>query len=88
MSNYIGYKTEDNLRRKANNTGEAIDTIGKNQNVKSFSTKPGQMSGKEQASFEQAKLNRLNKKQPVKTIKDLSSDLILALSLKYGCVAA
>lgn len=88
MSNYIGYKPEDNARRKANNTGEAIDTIGNNQNVKAISTKPGQMSMKEQAAFEQMKLNRLNKKQPVKTIKDLPSDLVLALAQKYGCKAA
>ena len=88
MSNYIGYKPEDNARRKANNTGEAIDTVGKNQNVKAISTKPGQMSMKEQAAFEQMKLNRLNKKQPVKSINDLSPDLILALKQKYGCKAA
>ena len=88
MSNYKGYKPEDNARRKANNTGECIDTIGKNQNVKAISTKPGQMSMKEQAAYQQMKLNRLNKKQPVKTIDDMPVELISELIAKYGCKVA
>jgi hypothetical protein len=66
MSNYIGYKLEDNLRRKATNTGEELESVGQNKNVKAYSTKPGQLSMKAQASLENAKLKCLNKKQPVK----------------------
>lgn len=88
MSNYQGYRLEDNVRRKANNTGESIDGIGKNKNVKSISSKPGQLSAKSQVYLEQLKLSRLNKKQPVKTIKDLSQELIRALTTKYCCKTA
>jgi hypothetical protein len=86
MSNYIGYKPEDNARRKANNTGDSIPTVGKNQNVKCLSTKPGQLSMKEQAAFQQMKLNRLNKKQPVRSMNQFSDDELKAMQAKYGCM--
>ena len=35
MSNYFGYKPEDNQKRKENNT-DVIDSLGKNSNVKSY----------------------------------------------------
>lgn len=88
MSNYRGYSQEDNTRRKANNTGESIDGIGTNQNVKSISTKHGQLSARDQVAFEQMKLNRLNKKQPIKTMDQMDTKLILALNSKYGCKIA
>jgi hypothetical protein len=84
MSNYIGYDQNDNARRKANNTGDAIDGIGKNQNVKAYSSKPGQLSMKDQASLEQTKLNRLNKSQPVRSLKDFSEQELVDLAIKYG----
>lgn len=65
MSNYIGYKLEDNARRKMNNTGDSTET-GCNSNVKSYSSKPGQLSAYQQADELTRKQQCLNKKQPVK----------------------
>ena len=42
------YDTAANVKRKANNTG-SVAGEGKNVNVKAFSTKPGQLSAKQQA---------------------------------------
>lgn len=69
MSNYIGYKQSDNERRKANNLTDQLP-LGPNQNVKCYSTKPGQDSAKTQAQKEASKYRRLNRKQPVKHITD------------------
>lgn len=68
MSGYKGYKPEDNIRRKSNNTGEVIDTIGQNQNVKSYSSKPGQLAGWEQNDQLEEKNKHRNAKQPVRTL--------------------
>lgn len=81
MSNYFGYKLEDNTRRKINNTGDSLD-IGKNSNVKSYSSKVGQLSMKSQADLEARRLKRLNAKMPVKI---LTEDEIKSL---YGDLAA
>ena len=67
MSNYKGYKTVDNIRRKANNIGQSIG-FGPNNNIKSYSTKIGQLSSKAQAQVLQTKYNKLNKKQPIKIL--------------------
>ena len=70
MSNYFGYKIEDNARRKSNNTGDELGW-GQNNNVKSYSSKPGQKSMKSQARILADKQQRLNKKQPIISMKDL-----------------
>lgn len=69
MSNYIGYKPEDNERRKANNMTDQLG-YGPNNNVKSYSSKPGQLSAKSQAEAEHKKYQRLNRKQPVVVLTD------------------
>lgn len=51
MSNYgpkgkSQYTAVDNIKRKANNTGDSVGE-GPNTNVKSYSTKPGQLSNKQ-----------------------------------------
>lgn len=58
------YSAVDNARRKSNN----LDPVGfgPNVNAKAYSTKPGQMSGKAQASLTARIQNAANKKQPVK----------------------
>lgn len=61
------YSAVDNARRKANNTGDAVG-VGPNVNAKSFSSKPGQMSAKQQASVSAQIQARANKKMPVKTL--------------------
>ena len=66
MSNYEGYRLEDNVKRKSNNTGDVVETAGKNQNVKSWSSKPGQLSARQQANLEAKKYQELNKQQEVK----------------------
>lgn len=60
------YSAVNNARRKANNTGDAVDGVGPNVNAKAYSTKPGQMSGKAQADLSARIQAAANKKQPVK----------------------
>jgi len=53
------YNIADNVNRKINNVGDVAGS-GKNQNVKSFSSKPGQLSSKQQASLEAKKAKKLS----------------------------
>ena len=59
------YTSTDNMKRKAKNLTEAVP-VGPNSNVKAYSSKPGQMSGKAQADLTARLQNAANKKQPVK----------------------
>lgn len=59
------YTPTDNMKRKAKNLTDAVP-VGPNSNVKAYSSKPGQMSGKAQASLTAKLQNAANKKQPVK----------------------
>lgn len=58
------YTPADNARRKSNNLDPV--GVGPNVNAKAISTKPGQMSGKAQASLTARIQAAANKKQPVK----------------------
>ncbi len=80
MSNYIGYKPEDNFRRKSNNTTDELGW-GQNNNVKQYSTKPGQLSAKQQADAETKRQRALNRKQPVKRY---TPEEIQAMNMQYG----
>lgn len=60
------YNPADNAKRKANNVGDSTE-IGPNQNIKSYSSKPGQLSGKQSAALTARIQNAANKKQPVTT---------------------
>jgi len=53
------YNPADNARRKMNNTGD-VAGAGPNVNAKAYSTKPGQLSAKAQASAEAAKTKKLS----------------------------
>lgn len=81
MSNYIGYCLEDNIRRKENNVGDSLD-IGPNQNVKSYSSKPGQLSSKSQAQQMTDHYAKLNRKQPCKELSKMKCPLERSLFLK------
>jgi hypothetical protein len=61
------YNPTDNIKRKAKNTGDEVEDIGGNKNVKALSTKPGQLSAKAQAKLEAAKDKAKSAKMPVKT---------------------
>ena len=70
MSNYgpkkAGlYNAPDNERRKVSRTGDVMEGIGQNKAVRSYSTKPGQLSAKDSAAAEQKKVKQLS--GPVKT---------------------
>ena len=58
------YNLADNVGRKANNTGDTAGD-GPNQNVKSYSTKPGQLSAKQQAALLHSKRNIKANSEPV-----------------------
>ena len=78
------YSAVDNARRKANNTGDAVDGIGPNVNAKAYSSKPGQLSGKQQASVSAKIQERANKKMPVTTLKDMSPEKAQAMKEQYN----
>ena len=59
------YNPVDNAKRKANNM-DPVEGIGPNTNAKSYSSKPGQLSGKQSADLTARIQNKANKKQPVK----------------------
>ena len=59
------YNVADNARRKMNNVGDTTG-FGPNVNTKSFSTKPGQLSSKAQASLTSRIQQAANRKQPVR----------------------
>lgn len=73
MSNYGPkgydlYNEIDNISRKISRTGDSLD-LGVNSQVRSYSTKPGQLSSKSSANRESARYQRLNKKQPTKSYR-------------------
>ena len=83
MSNYgpkkAGlYNAPDNERRKVSRTGDEA-AIGPNTAVRSYSTKPGQLSAKASASAEQRKVKKLS--GPVKVYTPEEKE---ALSAKMG----
>ena len=61
------YTEADNAERKKNNTGDVVEGIGQNRNVKAYSTKAGQLSAKQSADRQARQDKKRNKKQPVKT---------------------
>lgn len=81
MSNYKGYKLEDNLKRKSNNI-DLIEQLSGNNNVKCYSTKPGQLSAKSQAVMQERYYKKLNKKQLVKHYNFKCPIVRLAFELK------
>jgi hypothetical protein len=74
------YNPADNARRKMGNTGD-IAGQGPNVNVKSYSTKPGQVSAKASANLTARIQQQANKKQP---IKQFSPEEIAAENAKRG----
>lgn len=68
MSGYKGYKKSDNVRRKMNNTGEELSDIGPNRKAKSWSTKPGQLSAKNQAEELAVEQSHKNRSMPVRKL--------------------
>lgn len=57
------YSVADNVKRKKNNTGEELQYAGPNRNVKTW----GGHGGAKEAARQDAKIKRINAKQPVKT---------------------
>lgn len=74
------YSVADNARRKSNNTGDETG-FGTNVNTKSYSSKPGQLSAKGQASVTAKIQAKANKNAPVKIYTDEEK---AALASKMG----
>lgn len=75
------YNPPDNARRKERNLTDQVPA-GPNANVKAYSTRPGQLSIKQQADEVSRKQNALNRKQPVRTMKDMTPQELAALTAK------
>ena len=61
------YSAADNAQRKMKNTGEEVEGVGQNKNVKTYTSAP-KGTAKQQAATEARHYAKLNRKQPVKTI--------------------
>lgn len=77
------YNPADNIKRKANNTGEAVVDAGKNVNVKNYTTSGSSVAQATEAA-EAKRQAAANKKAPVKTLADMSDDEKAKLEAKYG----
>lgn len=62
------YQPEANQKRKAGNTGDVVPDVGTNKNVKSYGSKPGQLSAKQQAAAENSLKRRKALSSKVKTL--------------------
>lgn len=74
------YQAHANQERKSNNV-DSIPELGANKNVKSYSSKPGQLSAKQEAA-------KMNSKRRVKAlsgpVRTLSREEIAAMNIKKG----
>lgn len=78
------YSVVDNIRRKARNLSEQAGQ-GPNVNVKAYSSKPGQLSGKQSASDLSRKQAAMSRKQPVKIYSEEEKEaLARQMGLKKG----
>ena len=66
------FTTADNVKRKQNNVGDVAGE-GPNVNVKAFSTKPGQLSAKQQAAIEARKAKKLSGKPRTLTPEEVEA---------------
>lgn len=71
------YDQADNAKRKMGNIGDVVGDAP-NKNVKSYSTKPGQLSSKAQADITARAQAKLNRKQPVKIFSQEEKDVLAA----------
>lgn len=77
------YNPADNMRRKANNTGESVADAGKNVNVKKYTT-TGSSVGQAASNAEAKRQAKANKTARVKTMKDMTEEEIKAIQDRYS----
>ena len=74
------YSDADNQERKANNTGESLDNIGQNKNVKQFTTSNSSMQATSEKNT--AKEQKKKTKASTRTMKDFSPEELQAMTDK------
>lgn len=74
------YNANDNQKRKANNTGESLDSIGQNRNLKQYTTSRSSTQAANEKTT--AKEQRKKTKASTKTMKDFSPEELQAMTDK------
>lgn len=75
------YTPEDNIKRKKTRTAEEVN-VGPNKGVRQYTT-----SGSKMSDVRNKKLIAQNKKQPVRTMKDMSPEEIAEIKRKYNAAS-
>jgi hypothetical protein len=73
------YSPTDNIKRKQTRTAEERDTVGPNVGVRQYTT-----TGSSLSDARAKKLIAQNKKQPVKTMKDMSPEELQEIKDRYS----
>lgn len=76
------YSEADNQKRKENNTGESLDNIGQNKNLKQYTTSNSSMQAANEKST--TKEQRKKTKASTKTMKDFSPEELQAMTDKIN----
>lgn len=74
------YNAGDNQKRKENNTGESLDNIGQNKNLKQYTTSNSSVAAASEKNT--AKEQRKKTKASTKTMKDFSPEELQAMTDK------
>lgn len=74
------YNTSDNQKRKENNTGESLDNVGQNKNLKQYTTSNSSVQAASDKNT--AKEQRKKTKESTKTMKDFSPEELQAMTDK------
>lgn len=77
------YNPVDNIRRKATRTGEELEHVGQNKGVREY-TSALQGTAQQQASAQAKSDKKRSKKNPVKTMQDMSPEELDAIKARYA----
>lgn len=72
------YNTADNQKRKENNTGESLDNVGQNKNLKQYTTSAASIQAASEKNT--AKEQKKKTKASTRTMKDFSPEELQAMT--------
>lgn len=80
------YNPVDNIKRKQTRTGEELEHVGQNKGVREY-TSALQGTASQQASAQAKADKKRSKENPVKTMKDMTSEELESIKAKYASKA-
>jgi hypothetical protein len=80
------YNPKDNIKRKANRTGEEVEGVGQNKAVHNYTTSGSSVQAAHEAA--EAKRQKIKSKASVRTMADMSPEEIQAIKDKYNKTAS